>query len=130
MGNNNWYQNVKMPALRSTMKLAITLVCTGGESGDRTILTTVLEGLKEFYREFPREDTEEGIIIRKRQYDLMNMIGLIKYIFCQDATMVAFGRVLLLKMNYDFSGLHDEFMLDFIMRIVSNAGCCLTGLIQ
>ena len=229
VGNNNWYRDVKMPALRSTMKLAITLVCTGDESGDKTILTTVLEGLREFYREFPRDklagfnscvldgwykntkavlcserhdqfkestfqvahglfecvkgenytptsvcglvdgilnfvfqfiegkcgqtesrqmfesqlvkvlkmtqvkfldDTEEGIIIRKRQYDLINMIGLIKYIFCQDATMVAFGRVLFLKMNYDFSGLHDEFMLDFVMRIVSNAGCCLTGLIQ
>ena len=67
--------------------------------------------------------------LKKRQYDLLNMMKLIRHLTCTDSHVVAFGQTFFEKLNYDFLGEHDDFLLDFFMRAVANAGCCLISLV-
>ena len=72
-----------------------------------------------------QQNEKEGLSIRKRQYDLLNMIKLIRHIVCKETNLVAFARTFFARMNYSFLGEYDDFVLDFAVRIAANAGCCI-----
>jgi hypothetical protein len=93
-------------------------------------LTTALTKVSDEVFKDTQECCSHEKRIRKRQYDLLNMVKLIKHIVCKESNVVVFGQIFFAKLNYKFSGEYDDFLLDLLMRVAASASCCLTSFVE